>query len=279
MKAIAVSLFFCGLLLSADDYLLIHVNSPDLKARPWKSGADPVAASKQVPAGTNLSGPPGGDVIVKCGPDLYYSYSCSKECRVPLCKEQVDGVAVHRISLHQHTEGKTGFLDGLFAALFVRTPALPVGSATRAGGNPNDAVILQRGAEIHWGPALRRVLEGTYCFQLRRLPLSSEVRSFTLAWDRSVDAEGIAPLPGLKPGTYELSKGDAATDGSCRLDADGFPAWVVVVPEAEFARANADWKSYSDSLADLEKTGATASLVMAVRRAALSGLADSLEGK
>ena len=197
---------------------------------------------------------------------------------MPLCQEHVEGVGVHRISLHQHTEGKTGFLDGLFAALVVRTAAQPVGAATRAGGNPNDAVILQRGDEIHWGPALRRVLEGTTASNSDDC-LCPVKAAPSLAWDRSNDAEGIAALPGLKPGTYELSKGDAATDGSCRLDADGFPAWVVVVPEAEFTRANTDWKSYGDSLADLEKTGATASLVMAVRRAALSGSADSLEGK
>jgi hypothetical protein len=279
MKKIALSLFFCGLLISADDYLVIHVNSPDLKAKPWKSGADPVGAPKQVPAGTNLSGPAGGDLIVKCGPDLYYSYSCSKECKVPLCQEHVDGVGVHPINLHQHTEGKTGFLDGLFAALFVRAPVLPVVAASRAGGNPNDAVILQRGAEIHWGPALRRVVEDTYCFQLKRLPSSGEVRDFSLAWDSSKDAEGIARLPNLKPGAYELAKGSAGANGACRLDEDGLPAWVVLATESEFARANTDWKGYRDSLADLEKAGAAPSLLLAVRRAALSGIADSVEGR
>jgi hypothetical protein len=116
----------------------------------------------------------------------------------------------------------------------VRAPVLPVVAASRAGGNPNDTVVLQRGAEIHWGPALRRVVEDAYCFQLKRLPSSGEIRTFSLAWDRSTDAEGIAQLPNLKPGTYELAKGSAGPDGACRLDADGVPAWVVLAAGATF---------------------------------------------
>jgi hypothetical protein len=217
-------------------------------------------------------------LILKCSNTLYYSYSCTKECTFQACQDHGNNVAVRPINLRQHTEGKTG-LDGLFAALFVRTPVSPVAPASRAGGNPNDAVVLQRGAEIHWGPALRRVLEGAYCFQLKRLPSSGEIRTFSLAWDRSTDAEGIAQLPNLKPGTYELVKGSTGSDGACRLDADGFPAWVVLAPEGEFPRATADWKDYGDSLTALEKDGASSTLLLALRRAALSGIADSLEGR
>jgi hypothetical protein len=156
---------------------------------------------------------------------------------------------------------------------------LPVVAAARAGGNPNDAVVLQRDAEIHLGPALRRVVEGTYCFQLKRLPSSGDIRTFTLAWDHSTDAEGIVQLPGLKVGAYELAKGTAGATGACQLDDDGVPAWVVLAPESEFRRATADWNGYRDSLTELENSGAPQSLVMAVRRAAHSGIADSVEGR
>lgn len=277
MKAIVISLFFCGLLISADDYLVVYVNSPDLKAKPWKSGAKDLNPKDPVTRGSDVSGPAGGELTLKCSDTRYYSYSCSKECTFKACEEHVTGVGVTPINLGQHTEGKTGFLEGLFAALFVRAPVLPVVAASRAGGNPNDAVVLQRGAEIHWGPALRRVVEGAYCFQLKRLPSSGEIRTFSLAWDRSTDAEGIVQLPNLKPGTYELAKGSAGPDGACRLDADGVPAWVVLAAERDFSRAIADWNSYRDSLAELEKAGATPTLLLAVRRAVLSGIADSLE--
>ncbi len=280
MKAIAVSLFLCGLLLSADDrYLVVHVSPTGPTDKHWKLGSADVNPKDMLPRGAEVSGPAGGDLILKCSDTLYYSYSCPRECKVPACQGQVPGVAVNPVNLHQHTEGKTGFLEGLFAALFVRAPVLPVAAASRAGGNPNDAVVLQRGAEIHWGPALRRVIEDTYCFQLKRLPSSGEVRSFSLAWDKAADAEGIAKLPDLKPGAYELAKGSPGANGTCRLDEDGLPAWVVLAPENQFARANADWNGYRDTLAELEKSGASPTLVLAVRRAALSGIADSVEGR
>jgi hypothetical protein len=280
MKAIGISLFFCGLLLSADDgYLVVHVSPAGPKDKHWKFGSADVNAKGTLPRGADVSGPAGGDLILKCSPTRYYSYSCAKDCTVPVCQEHVENVAVHPIDLHQHTEGKTGLLEGLFTALFVRTPVLPVVAASRAGGNPNDAVVLQRGDEIHLGPALRRVVEDTYCFQLKRLPSSGEIRNFSLAWDRSADAEGIAKLPNLKPGAYELAKGSPGANGACRLDEDGLPAWVVLAPESEFARANADWNGYREPLAELEKSGAAPSLLLAVRRAALSGIADSVEGR
>ncbi len=208
MKTIALSLFFCGLLISADDgYLVVHVSPVGPKDKHWRLGLADVNPKGTLPRGADVSGPAGGDLILKCTPTRYYSYSCPKDCTVPVCREHVEGVGVYPIDLHQHTEGKTGFLEGLFAALFVRAPVLPVVAASRAGGNPNDAVVLQRGAEIHLGPALRRVVEDTYCFQLKRLPCPVNFEPSRLRGTVSKDAEGIAQLPNLKPGAYELSQG------------------------------------------------------------------------
>jgi hypothetical protein len=150
-------------------------------------------------------------------------------------------------------------------------------AVSRAGGSPSDAVLLQDAKGVHWGPALIRVLEGRYCFRVTSLPAGNSaptVRTFTIEWDRDVDAEGAVTVVGLTPGSYWLEKGKPSST-SCIVDQDATPAWVLITAATNFARANTDWKQGQSFLNSLEgDLGLSASTTL--RRALLSSIEDSL---
>ena len=151
---------------------------------------------KGLKQGDPLTARNAGDLVLNCPGGIALTYSCRAEtCRVNACTDSAPpGVTIHRAGLLR------GFADGL-TALFMREPKEPVIAAARAGGNPSDAVVLQREGGVHLGPALTRVLEGRYCFRLSSLPLGgSPPTSVTLDWDRVVDADGVAKAPSLRPG-------------------------------------------------------------------------------
>jgi hypothetical protein len=93
--------------------------------------------------------------------------------------------------------------------------------------------------------ALNRVLEGQYCFQVSPLP-----------------ADAAAP---------------AAGQDRCVVEDDAAPAWVVIAPQSDWPRLVAQWKSYRAWFRQLEDSGAAPGVVVTVRRAVLSSLADTVE--
>lgn len=247
----------------------------------WTFDGSRIDRGDQLPATAHLDGPAVATVILDCDSSVWLSYSCGAgPCSIPVCANPVPGVIVRNVNPYAHSP-QSRSLIALFQSLLSREPKSPETAAARAGGNPSDAVVLQTPEGIHWGPALQRVLEGRYCFRLSQLPVRTTgfTKTFTLDWDRSLEAEGIAQIRDLMPGAYALEKGTPGPNESCRMDPEGVAAWVVVTPEPDFRRVSAEWKDDSVWLAQLERSGASRSTVMTIRHAILAGLADSLGKK
>ena len=231
---------------------------------------------------SDVEGTGRSDLVLDCGKSGWLSYSCSKTpCRIPVCSTQVGEATVKRVD-----PGASGgpaseaSLSEMLRSLVRREPRIVETLGVRSGGYPNDAVVPQTGDTVNWSAALRRVLEGSYCFRLTPLPASSGgARTFALEWDQSADSAGAAQLPGLKPGTYTLEKGTPGANGSCVVnDPDAVPAWVAVVPQSNTTSWN-QWKQYSEWLVGLENAGVSSATITTMRHAAIASIADSLEMK
>jgi hypothetical protein len=200
---------------------------------------------------------------------------------VRACARKIDGIAVQRVDPDaRNGAGAPASLGDLLLALFRRERKSPETLGVRAGGNPNDAVVARNGDEVDFARALNRVLEGRSCFRLARLPAGAvgAGATFMLDWDRERAGSGRARLAGLLPGAYTLEKGTPAAADRC-VFADAVPAWVLIVPQGDWSRIDAEWKTYAPWLRQLEVEGATPDVVSTVRRAVLSSLADTVEGR
>jgi len=232
-------------------------------------------------------------LLLECGQAGWLVYECGgRPCRIPVCAPKVDGVIVQRsdpggagsrtadpirgpVATAGVPESRT-----LFASLFSRQPQSPVTLGVRSGGNPSDAVILQNAQGIHWGPALNRVLEGHLCFRIGNIPASGgPMPAFSLDWDRSIDSEGVAAVPAVRPGLHEMGKGVPGPGGNCSADPDATAAWILVAAESDFPRVSAEWKANAAWFSQLEQSGSDPSVVSTVRHAVLAYLADSLRSK
>jgi len=202
---------------------------------------------------------------------------------VPVCTTKIDGVNILRSDPGgANTRAATSGVAesrGLLDTLFRRQPKDPVTLGVRSGGNPSDAVVLQDSRGVHWGPALNRVLEGSYCFRLSNLPASGTARVFTLMWDRSIEPEGLAAISGITPGLYAIDKGVPGSNTACAADPDGSTAWVLIAGAADFPRVSAAWKGNANWFSHLEQSGTGPSIVATVRHAVLASLADSLQSR
>lgn len=168
----------------------------------------------------------------------------------------------------------------MLGRLVEREPAELAVAAVRESGGPADAVVMQTPEGIHWAPALTRVLEGHYCFRLSHLPADAgAVRTFTLDWDRTIEKEGIAPVPNLAPGVYRLEQGRPEANASCAATASVSDVWVLVVPQARFDQVNKQWREDSTQVDDLEQSGASTSAIATLSHAILAWLAESVDGK
>jgi|GEM_PF-1472693 hypothetical protein len=269
---------------------LCSQNKPDanrpvqvVSAKDWFLGTREIANGEGLPALAELTaGKSPSELILSCNSGLL-TYTCETHpctcgkhaCRVPVCATRVEGIRVN-------PKAPAPVPPNMLESFLRHQPKDPVTLGVRAGGNPNDAVVLQTADTVHWAPALDRVLEGSYCFRLSPLPAASSPAPtiFNLNWDRSVESEGIAPVPTLRPGAYLLMKGEPGPGPSCRFDdPDAAPAWVVVAPEPAFTRVNTEWNAYGPQLTELEQSDASPTVVSTVRRAILSSLADSIEQK
>jgi hypothetical protein len=203
-----------------------------------------------------------GDLLLDCGTKGWFTQSCASEsCAKHACNED-ESVQVSKL-LH------------LASAFFLRSePEEPATLGVRGGGNPSDAVVLQDSMGMHWGPALTRVLEGRYCFRLIPLPVktSGPPHQFTLDWNRSIDGEGLAPVPNLPPGLYSLEKGTPGASGACAVDSDGAASWIVVAAEPAFEKLNRQWEAEQAELDRMHRSGASLPVIAAVRHAALAAL-------
>jgi len=213
-----------------------------------------------------------GDLILDCGTRGWYVYKCAAEgCKPRPCAEADEfGAKISRAMFAHITE--------MFSPLVRREQAELAVAGVRGSGGPVDAVVYQTAKGVAWAPALARVLEGRYCFRLSHLPAASgsSALTFMLNWDRTVEKEGIAPVPGLAPGLYSLEQ---AANTSCAVDSSESAAWVLVVPQTAFEQTNKQWEDDSAQVDNLEQTGASVSAVTTLRHAILAWLAEPAQGK
>jgi hypothetical protein len=251
----------------------------DLATKGWYLGTRPIARGDALSAIAELTAKEPGDLMLECGSAGVVLYTCAHaSCTVPACSTHVEGVAVRRLDTGGSPRDVTSFpmLSGMFASLHRRQPKAPDTLGVRGGGGVNDAVVFESAGTLHLGPALRRVLEGRHCFRLMRLPAAGPAQTFTLDWDRAVESEGLAQIPNLVPGAYSLEMSRA--NALCEFgDPDSPPAWLVVTSHADFARIGGQWQSYAAWLRELEQSGASPAVVIAMRRAILSSLGDAVE--
>jgi hypothetical protein len=239
----------------------------------WTSQSQSVAAGGTVQADGPISGAASSkNLVLDCAQSGRLAYSCkTKPCTITACSKMPSSDSEVRL-----IDPPVTFLGSLWDGFMKRRARAPVLLAARAGGSPNDALLLQDDRGIHWGPALRRVLEGSYCFRISYLLDGSEAKTFQIGWDRSVDPEGLAALPGLTPGGYRIEKGSS---GSCNPDPEASQAWVVIAPTNRFAELSADWQKAVKWLDELSAGGASPQTVTTARQAVLAGLAEVLESR
>jgi hypothetical protein len=193
-----------------------------------------------------------------------FEYSCTKACSVPACGTG-DGVRRQNAGL------TTRALAALYSLTEREGPAM-VTLAARAGGTPNDSLLMMDEAGIDFAPALRRVVEGKYCFRLTGSGAGEQVRTFTLDWDRERANSGRALLNGLSPGLFRFEK---AAEGGCERDPETGSAWVGVLRSDRYAAAQATWTSSEQWATQAAKDGLSAETIALVRKAVLDDLAHS----
>ena len=248
----------------------------------WSSPKGPISkAVKSVPADADLTGTASAaNLILDCQRFGWRLYSCKgAACKIGVCADSAPGVNVLPMNpppsmLAQLVPGADGLkrLADYFLTREIHAPAI---LAARAGGSPNDALLLEDAKGVHWGPALKRVLEGAYCFRLSRLgAAASESKTFMIDWDRAVDPEGIVPVAGLSPGGYVLEK---ALSRSCASDPEATPAWVVVAPQNRFSQLAPTWEQAAQWAGELEGQGAGLPAVATARHTVLAAMAEVVE--
>jgi hypothetical protein len=267
-------LLCCGQTFAQDAAQVVHAD-PE-----WRTGGRAPQPGERIKLGTELRSSSSGDLLLNCGRQGLVSYSCrSQNCAVQACSTQsTQGVVLRTVEPQAAgISASAAQLAAYFQGLFLRQPKTPVLAVSRAGGSPNDAILLQDAKGVHWGPALARILEGRYCFRLTTLTpgRTAAARNFTINWDRDVDAEGAIAVAGLAPGSYVLEKG-MTSGNSCATDPDAAPAWVLITSSANFERASADWKQGQSKLNNLEASNLGPSVVATLRHALLASIEDSL---
>lgn len=221
----------------------------------------------------------GGDLLLACI-EKSWRYTCvSTSCEAIACSPDTSGgMRVREWSFPPTPSvrvGEPNLIDGLWARLLKRTPRGVVVAAARGLGDPIDAVLLQDSRGVHWAPALSGVLEGSLCLRVERVPVSGSSSSVaTLQWDRRPDS-AISANPRLSRGLYAVVKGTPAGDGSCQVDGNADPAWVLIVSGDEFPRLSREWAVHEAGVAELENNGAAPVILATIRRLVLASLDES----
>jgi hypothetical protein len=237
---------------------------------------------KSVAAGADLTGTASAaNLVLDCRQFGTRAYSCKgAACKVGVCAEKADGVNVLSLDpppsilagvIPGWTPGVVQHVADFFLTRESRAPAI---LAARAGGSPNDALLLQDNKGVHWGPALKRVLEGSYCLRVSHLSATPDTKTLMIEWDRAVDPEGAVAVAGLAAGGYALEK---ATSGTCSPDPEASPSWVVVVPQARFAQLESQWEQTANWVGQLADQGASQPTLTTARHMVLAAIAEVVE--
>ena len=249
----------------------------------WSLNGKNITRGKTLPPGSKLQeSPTQTELVLGCDTAGWLSYTCkNRPCVITACQLKIPEGTVQRVD-PQPTDGPASpaSQENWFSSLFKREPATLAVLGVREGGHVSDAIVRQAGAEVHLAPALMRVLEGKYCFRFTPLPPGnpSLTRTATINWDRSTDAEGVVSLPGLPAGLYTLDKSDSEAGGSCTFQPDPTPPWILVTPDPAFTAVTTQWKDYLTQMREIERQGASPTVLLTVRHATLAHLADSLAG-
>ncbi len=239
----------------------------------WTADSKKLIRGRELPASAivTFKKPTNGKasaLVLDCPGEGIHFYSCpTGSCKPSICGDKADGV------LKLSEESAHGPMKRISALFEEREPKNYVTAAARAGGSPTDALLLSDSRGIHWGPALRRILEGHYCLIVQHLGKQQAAKTFLINWDSAVDPQGITPASGLAPGGYRLEKGAVE---NCRADPESVPAWVVIAPEGEFKKLNGDWSRTVTSLDKLSEVS-TLSTVAAARHAFMASMAEIVE--
>jgi hypothetical protein len=239
----------------------------------WKLNGATLTSGQNVEPNSTIEGSNASDLVLGCGREGWYAYSCRKDtCTVFACQNPGNpGVEIRQVDPGGWANPKP--VPGNMAQSFLSRSRNSRLLGVRGGGNITDAVLQQSGASIAWAPALVRLLEGDYCFQVQALPEGNRKPFvFTLNWNRT--GEGAVEVAGLPAGLYTLERGTSNASGGCQIeDPDAAKAWVLIASQPDFSRLHDLWDSYAPGLNDL--AAATSAEVSAtVAHSVLASLAD-----
>jgi hypothetical protein len=274
IPSLLLGLFSVSSLLSQDTSVVVTAG------KSWSANGKSLARGQTITPSVELSqeGTEPSDLILDCGKAGWLSYTCGKlPCTVRACQAKTENVSVLRVDLAAGSGEPSETSADWFASLFKLEPQSLEVLGVRAGGNVTEAVLRETGSDVHLGPALGRVLEGTYCFRFTPLRRgSNSATEATLKWDRDADFEGLVSLPGLHPGLYAVEKSSSEAAGACTFEHEANPAWVFIASASDFPGLASQWKRYAVQLNEMSKDGATPGVLLTVRHAALSHFAESV---
>jgi hypothetical protein len=247
----------------------------------WMMGSSPVKAGQYLAPTATLKTTDPGDLMLGCPKRGWLSYTCHRfPCSIPVCSLELTDAEVKRVDKAAGSDApiEAGLGERLMSWLTRAAPPPPITAGVRAGGNPNDAVVLADAEKVHLAPALTRVLEGEYCFGL--IPLGDPERraslTFRMKWNREEEPEGLVTLKGIAPGAYALEKEIAGPSGACEPDADAVAAWIVIAPRDRFFALTDQWKGNRAWLDNLSQSGVSAVVIATARHAIIAQLSDSI---
>jgi len=230
------------------------------KGEGWS--VDSQGLGKSIPKDASISGRSGASgLVIRCPEDKLIEYSCTKACSMPPC----NGDKINYVEA-----GLPARVLAAVLSLTEREGSTMVTLAARAGGTPNDALLLLDDAGIDFASALRRVVEGKYCFRLTGSAPGAQVRTFMLDWDRERANSGRATVPGLSAGLFRLEK---AAEGGCERDPETGSAWIAILPGDRHGAAQSTWASTELWATQAAKDGLSAETIAQVRHAVLDDLA------
>ncbi len=240
----------------------------------WKSEARDLKPGEPISLNAILTGPESSELVLKC-PTGVLSYKCTGgACKVPACASSAPNVTISRLDKGPLPASSESFS---LLSVFKRAPANTVSTVVRGETNPNDAIVILKGDEVHLAPALNRILEGNYCFSLQSLETSDASSALLkLNWNKDDEPEGMVKAPGLKPGVHLLERKILTDSGSCAVDSKSVPAWILLAPETQFRELTDQWKAKRPWFDELTASGSSPAVVATMRHATIAELSQSL---
>jgi hypothetical protein len=235
----------------------------------WKLN-DGRELGKELPAGTQVKGTSSYPLLLACGADWVVHKCKEGTCSEIACKPSDPKNVVKPWQWSKSTPD--GFLQGLLK----REPASAVTAGARDALDIRDSLVLYDGEAVHLAPALRRTLEGSYCFQLEALPKGKlPQRNFVLNWTK--DPQGAVSLPSLPPGLYALDGVRLAAGSTCKIDQPSpSPTWVLVATSGQFESLKKEWDRISPNVASVE-ADSDPEIAAKFLQALMAALADSIQ--